>query len=152
MTGPVFVDTNVLVYDRDRRDARKHDQARAWMAALWRQRGLGVVSTQVLTEFYWTVTRKLRPGLDEDVARRYVRSLCAWEVVSVDQPAISDAWAIQDRFELSFWDSLIVAAARIGRCSVLLTEDLQDGQDLDGLLVVSPFAHPPDLLEGNPSR
>jgi predicted nucleic acid-binding protein len=152
MTGPVFVDTNVLVYDRDRRDARKHDQARAWMAALWRQRGLGVVSTQVLTEFYWTATRKLRPGLDEEVARRYVRSLGAWEVVSVDQPAISDAWAVQDRFKLSFWDSLIVAAARIGGCSVLLTEDLQDGQDLDGLLVVSPFAHTPDLLEGYPSR
>ncbi len=152
MTGPVFVDTNVLVYDRDRRDARKHDQAQAWMAALWRQRGLGVVSTQVLTEFYWTVTRKLRPGLEEDSARRYVRSLCAWEVVGVDQPAISDAWAIQDRLELSFWDALIVAAARIGRCSVLLTEDLQDGQDLDGLLVVSPFAHPPGLLAAIPAR
>ena len=152
MTGPVFVDTNVLVYDRDRRDDRKHGQARAWMAALWRQRGLGVVSTQVLTEFYWTVTRKLRPGLDADVARRYVRSLCAWEVVSVDRATISDAWAIQDRFELSFWDSLIVAAARVGRCGVLLTEDLQDGQDLDGLLVVSPFVHPPDLLAANSAR
>ena len=93
-----------------------------------------------------------RPGLDEDVARRYVRSLCAWEVVSVDQSAISDAWAIQDRFELSFWDSLIVAAARVGRCGVLLTEDLQDGQDLDGLLVVSPFVHPPDLLAANSAR
>jgi len=54
MTGPVFVDTNVLVYDRDRRDARKHDQAQAWMTALWRQRGRGVVSTQVLTECYGT--------------------------------------------------------------------------------------------------
>jgi predicted nucleic acid-binding protein len=151
MTGPVFVDTNVLVYDRDRRDARKHDQAQAWMAALWRQRGLGVVSTQVLTEVYWTVTRKLRPGLDEDVARRYVRSLCAWEVVGVDQPAISDAWAIQDRFTLSFWDSLIVAAARIGQCRVLLTEDLQDGQELDGLLVVNPFAHPPDPVGVSPA-
>jgi len=144
MTGPVFVDTNVLVYDRDQRDLDKHARAQGWMAALWRQRGLGVVSTQVLTEFYWTVTRKLRSGLDEDVARRYVRSLCAWEVVSVDQPAISDAWAIQERFKLSFWGSLIVAAARIGQCRVLLTEDLQDGQELDGLLVVNPFAHPPD--------
>lgn len=152
MTGPVFVDTNVLVYDRDRRDALKHDQARAWMTALWQQRGLGVVSTQVLTEFYWTVTRKLRPGLEEAIARRYVQSLCAWEVVGVDQPAISDAWALQDRFELSFWDALTVATARAGRCSVLLTEDLQDGQDLDGLLVVSPFAHTPDLLAANPAR
>jgi predicted nucleic acid-binding protein len=152
MTGPVFVDTNVLVYDRDRRDAGKHDRARAWMTALWRQRGLGVVSTQVLTEFYWTATRKLRPGVEEDVARRYVRSLSAWEVVSVDQPAISDAWVLQDRFELSFWDSLIVATARIGQCRVLLTEDLQDGQDIEGLLVVNPFTHPPEALAASLPR
>jgi predicted nucleic acid-binding protein len=144
MTGPVFVDTNVLVYDRDRRDPSKHERAQAWMAALWQHPGRGVVSSQVLTEFYWTVTRKLRPGLDEETAQRYVRALLAWEFVAVDQAAIIDAWTEQDRFGFSFWDSLVVATARIGRCRVLLTEDLQDGQDLDGLLVVNPFTHPPD--------
>ena len=152
MTGPVFVDTNILVYDRDRRDPAKHERAREWMLALWERPGLGVVSSQVLTEFYWTVTRKLRPGLGEEAARRYVRTLFAWECVETTQATISDAWAIQERFELSFWDSLIVAAARVGRCGVLLTEDLQDGQDLDGLLVVSPFVHPPDLLAANSAR
>jgi len=74
MIGPVFVDTNILVYDRDKRDLDKHARAQEWMAALWQRPGLGVVSTQVLTEFYWTVTRTLRPGLDKDVARRYVGS------------------------------------------------------------------------------
>jgi predicted nucleic acid-binding protein len=144
MTGPVFVDTNVLVYDRDRRDLLKHERAQAWMSALWQHPGLGVVSSQVLTEFYWTVTRKLRPGLDEEAARRYVRALLAWEFVAVDQAAILEAWSVQDQFGFSFWDSLVVATARIGRCRVLLTEDLQDGQDLEGLLVVNPFRHPPD--------
>ena len=147
MTGPVFVDTSVLVYDRDRRDPPKHERARTWMSALWQHPGLGVVSSQVLTEFYWTVTRKLRPGLSEEAARRYVRTLFAWDVVEVDQTAIAEAWAIQDRFELSFWDSLVVAAARLARCRTLLTEDLQDGQDLDGLLVVNPFLHEPGLRE-----
>ena len=143
MTGPVFVDTNVLVYDRDTRDAAKHERARAWMARLWERPGLGAVSSQVLTEFYWTVTRKLRPGLSEEAARRYVRTLFAWDFVEVDQTAIAEAWAVQDRFELSFWDSLVVATARLARCRTLLTEDLQDGQDLDGLLVVNPFQHEP---------
>ena len=144
MIGPVFVDTNVLVYDRDERDPRKHSSARAWLTALWQRPGLGVVSGQVLSEFHWTVTRKLKPGLDERHARRYLRTLFAWEVVPIDQAAISEAWSVQDRCGFSFWDALIVAAARIGRCRVLLTEDLQDGQDLDGLLVTNPFERSPD--------
>jgi len=151
MTGPVFVDTNILVYDRDERDPEKHRRAREWMSALWRRPGLGVISSQVLTEFYWIVTHKLRPGLDPDRARRYVRTLLAWDFVAVDQNAIDEAWTMQDRFGLSFWDALVVAAARIGRCRTLLTEDLQDGQDLDGLLVVNPFARSPASLS-MPSR
>jgi predicted nucleic acid-binding protein len=143
MTGPVFVDTDILVYDCDARDAAKHERARAWMTRLWERPGLGAVSSQVLTEFYWTVTRKLRPGLSEETARRYVRTLFAWDFVEVDQATIAEAWAVQDRFGLSFRDSLVVAAARLARCRTLLTEDLQDGQDLDGLLVVNPFLHQP---------
>jgi len=146
MTGPVFVDTNVLVYDRDERDPAKHRRARAWMSALWQRPGLGVVSSQVLTEFYWTVTRKLRPGLNPDRSRRYLRTLLAWDCVAVDEAVMAEAWTIEDRFGLSFWDALVVAAARTARCGTLLTEDLQDGQDLDGLLVVNPFVHAPDSL------
>src|SRR5512137_2152008 len=146
MTGPVFVDTNILVYDRDERDASKHERAAAWMKVLWREPGLGVVSGQVLSEFYWTVTKKLRPGLSEALARRYLQALFAWEVVPVDDAAIAEAWAVQERFGFSFWDSLVVAAARLSRCRVLLTEDLQDGQDLDGLRVVSPFERVPEAV------
>ena len=146
MTGPVFVDTNVLVYDRDDRDALKHDRARAWMTALWKRPGLGVVSGQVISEFHRAVTRKLKPGLDEEQARRYIRTLFAWEFVAVDQATVTEAWGVQDRFGFNYWDALVVAAAHIGGCRVLLTEDLQDGQDLDGLLVVNPFTRPPESL------
>jgi len=144
MTGPVFVDANILVYDRDERDPAKHERARAWMAALWERPGLGVTSGQVLSEFYWTVTRKLKPGLDEEQARRYLRALFAWDFVAIDQAALDEAWSVQDRFKFSFWDALIVAAARIGGCRLLLTEDLQADQDLDGIVVVNPFERLPE--------
>jgi predicted nucleic acid-binding protein len=144
MIGPVFVDTNVLVYDRDERDRAKHERARAWMTALWRRPGLGVVGGQVLTEFYWTVTRKLKPGLPEDQARSYVRTLGAWPLVPIDEAVIAEGWAVQDRYGFTFRDALVVAAARTAGCRCLLTEDLQHGQDLDGLLVVSPFMQSPD--------
>jgi predicted nucleic acid-binding protein len=146
MNAPVFVDTNVLVYDRDEREPVKHARARAWMAALWRRPGLGVVGGQVLTEFYWTVTRKLRPGLPEEEARKYVRTLGAWPLVPIDEGVILESWVVQDRYGFSFWDALVVAAARTAGCRCLLTEDLQHGQDLDGLLVVDPFLESPESL------
>ena len=129
MTVPVFVDTNVLVYDCDERDIAKHERARVWMTRLWQRPGLGVIGGQVLAEFYWTVTRKLRPGLSEDQARRYIRTLFAWPLVPIDEAVMGEAWAIQDRYGFTFWDALVVAAARSGGCRSLLTEDLQDGQD-----------------------
>lgn len=147
MNGPIFVDSNVLVYDRDERDAGKHASARAWLRELWRSPGLGIVSGQVLGEFYWTVTKKLKPGMSAEQARRYARTLLAWTFVPTDQAAIGEAWAVQDRFGFSFWDALVVASARLSRCRVLLSEDLQDGQDLDGLIVVNPFAHGPGEVD-----
>ena len=144
MNAPVFVDTNILVYDRDERDRAKHQRARAWMTALWDRPGLGVVSGQVLTEFYWTVTRKLKPGIPEDQARGYVQTLAAWPVVPIDEAVIVEGWSVQDRYGFAFWDALVVAAALMGGCRSLLTEDLQHGQDLDGLAVVNPFVQAPD--------
>jgi predicted nucleic acid-binding protein len=116
------------------------------MTTLWQQPGAGVLSGQVLSEFHWTVTKKLKPGLDDQQARRYVNTLFAWTFVAVDQAAISEAWRVQDRFGFSFWDALIVATARLAGCGVLLTEDLKDDQDLGGLLVVNPFNRPPELF------
>lgn len=146
MTATVFVDTNVLVYARDRTDESKHQRALEWLAALWDERA-GRLSWQVLQEYYVTVTRKLDPPRDEGDAREDVTSLVTWEPLSVDLRLVDGAWAVQDRFGLSWWDALIVAAAQAGECTYLLTEDLQDGQALGGVTVVDPFAHPPsDLL------
>src|SRR5436190_17723269 len=88
---PVFVDTNVLVYARDRADPAKHARAAEWLDSLWRS-GHGRVSFQVLHEFYVTTTRKLVPGMKAQEARADVEDLLAWQPVPVDGPALRLAW------------------------------------------------------------
>jgi predicted nucleic acid-binding protein len=146
MSAPIFVDTNILVYALDAGAREKQRQAAAWTESVWRS-GRGRVSTQVLHEFYVTVTQKLRPGLDRSAARAEVRGLMSWRPVQLDQVMLESAWDVQDRFQLSFRDALIVAAARAAGCGYLLTEDLQDGQVLDDLRVVNPFLHQPAVAE-----
>jgi predicted nucleic acid-binding protein len=146
MTGPVFVDSNVLVHARDASEPEKQPRAHEWMVHLWQTR-TGRLSYQVLQEFYTTVTDKLDPGLDRETARSEVLSFLAWRPVAVDRRVIEIAWAIQDRHQLSWWDALIVAAAQVLRCSHLLTEDLQDGLEIGDLRVVNPFLCSPSSLE-----
>jgi len=145
MTGEVFVDTNILVYSRDETEPTKHAKARAWIAHLWSTRR-GRLSTQVLQEFYVTVTEKLDPGLDRESARQDVRSFVTWRPVTVDASVLEAAWRVQDRYRLSWWDSLIVGAAEIAGCAYLLTEDLQTHQELGEVRVVDPFRVSPDTL------
>ena len=151
MTGPVFVDTNVLVYRADASDPVKQARADAWYRFLWRSRA-GRLSFQILLELYSILTRKLTPGFDEPEAREIVRELTAWRPVVVDLPVVERAWLLQKDHLLSWWDSLVVAAAQTCECRVLLTEDLQDGQVFDAVRVVSPFAlpnrTPSEVLEG----
>jgi len=147
MTVRVFVDTNVLVYARDRTDGDKNERALAWLAALWQERA-GHLSWQVLQEYYVTVPRKLDPPRDRSLAREDVTSLVTWRPFSVDLPTVDAAWAVEVRFGLSWWDALIVAAAQVGGCTHLLTDDLQDGQSLDGVKVIDPFRHDPATILG----
>ena len=126
---PVFVDTNVLVYARDTSHPTKQGRAADWIAALW-ELGEGRVSLQVLQEYYVTTTRKLKPGLDPEEARADVLDLSAWSPVAPDLQMLAAAWSAEERFGLSFWDALIVAAAQVARCNVLLTEDLRHDMDL----------------------
>jgi predicted nucleic acid-binding protein len=85
----------------------------------------------------------LKPGLDAQEARMDVRRQLYWRPLVVDAPILEQAWTIQDRFGLSWWDAVVVATAQAGECASLLTEDLQDGQEFDGVRVVNPFLHRP---------
>jgi predicted nucleic acid-binding protein len=145
MSAPIFVDTNILVYALDAGAGDKQRQAAAWMELIWRS-GRGRLSTQVLHEFYVTVTQKLRPGLPRPEAQAEGRGLQAWRPVALDESVLERAWTVEQRLGLSLWDSLIVAAAQASGCGHLLTEDLQDGQQLDGVQVLNPFRHQPDTV------
>ena len=135
---PIFVDTNVLVYARDSSDPGKQTRASEWVSHLWESEE-GRLSLQVLNEYYVTTTTKLRPGLSRADARADVEDLLAWRPIELDAWMLAPAWGMEDRFGLSYWDSLIVAAASVAGCGFLLSEDLQHGADLDGVRVVDPF-------------
>jgi predicted nucleic acid-binding protein len=143
MTAPVFVDTNVFIYAVDQAHPKKHEAASLWRAELWKSRR-GRISFQVLQEFYAKVAQKWPAARQQ--AQAEVRNLLAWRPVAVDDEVLELAWKIQERYQLSFWDSLIVAAAKKSSCRYLLTEDLQADQDLDGVVVVNPFRSEPGEL------
>lgn len=136
MTGLCFVDTNVFVYARDPRDPAKQQRAKQWRDHLWTSQ-LGRTSTQVLSETYITLSRL--GGASPDEIWGSVERLLAWRPMAVDEKVLALAYRHEQRWRLSWWDSLIVAAAQLQDCQVLLTEDLQDGMAFGTLIVRSPF-------------
>ncbi len=138
MIAPVFVDTSVFIYARDAGEAAKQRLAIAWLEHLWRER-LGRTSVQVLAEFYVNVTRKLVPGLSPDAAWEDVEALLSWRPQPVDDALLLRGREVERRFRLSWWDSLVVAAAQLQGCALLLSEDLQDGAAYGGVTVRNPF-------------
>jgi predicted nucleic acid-binding protein len=136
MIGPCFVDANVFIYVRDARDARKQARAVDWIEALWHNR-LGRTSIQALAEVYAVATRKL--GIAPEGAWHYVERYFSWNPFAVDEAVLRRAREIEQRYRLSWWDSLIVAAAQLQDCVLLLTEDLQDGVKLGAVTVRNPF-------------
>jgi predicted nucleic acid-binding protein len=135
LTALVFVGTNVFLYALDSADLKKPQAAREWREELWKSRGR--ICFQVLQEFHAKVMQKWHAGRDE--GRAEVRDLLAWLPVMLDAAILERGWKIQDRYRLSFWDFLIVAAAKSAGCRPHLTEDLQANQNLDGVMVVNPF-------------
>ena len=138
MSGRVFIDTNVFVYLFDRDAPEKRGRARE-LVARESQDGPLVISTQVLQEFYVSVTRKLGRPLPEQQAEAATRELAALDVVEVDSGIVLRSIAAARRHKLSLWDALIVEAARARGCARLLTEDLQHGQRFGPLTIENPF-------------
>ena len=142
----IFLDTNVFLYGIDDRDADKRDRARAWIAVCWR-RHCGRLSTQVLNEFYVNVRRKFPRQPAQGDARAEIRRYQHWRPWTVDHATVETAWAVESRYGLSYWDALMVAAAQQQGCTLLLTEDLQHDQQIDGVRIVNPFLVGPELLD-----
>jgi predicted nucleic acid-binding protein len=135
---PSFVDTNVLLYAEDRDAGRKHDVARDLVLRLWDARD-GVLSVQVLQEFYVNVTRKVRKPLTAAKALEIVQEYLTWTVVENTGPLLVAAVELQQRAKLSFWDALVVQAAMEAGCDRLYSEGLNAGQTFGPATVVNPF-------------
>ena len=137
MNGKTFVDTNVLIYAHDVDAKTKHQTAKYVLRELWSERA-GVLSTQVLQEFYVNVTRKIQRPIPKTSARMVVTTYAAW-CMETTTAEISAAFQIEDASKIGFWDALIVAAALKGGATRILSEDLNPGQSIAGILIENPF-------------
>ncbi|MDD2277245.1 MAG: PIN domain-containing protein [Smithellaceae bacterium] len=133
-----FVDTNILVYAHDLSAKARHDMAFSVVERLWEEES-GVISTQVLQEFYITVTRKVKEPLKPADAREIVRNYLAWPVQVNDPEMTIQASEIEEKNGISFWDALIVAAALRLKAKRILTEDLNHGQVIEGIVIENPL-------------
>lgn len=143
-----FVDTNILVYAHDAAEHARQPPARRALEALWSTR-TGVLSTQVLQEFYVVATAPNKLGMRASEAREVVDLYSAWPVTVLDPVLILAASRRHETARMSFWDALIVEAARVAGAATILSEDLVDGQLYEGIRVENPFK---DLDAIEPAR
>lgn len=136
MNAARFLDTNILVYAYDLDAPTKRQVAVALVEDGWARPGLTAVSVQVLQELYVNLERR---GVSRDEATRIVADFSDWPIVENTLDLLHAALDEQARFRISFWDALIVAAARESGASELVTEDLSHGQDYDGARALNPF-------------
>ena len=138
MSGRVFLDTNILVYAYDKDSDEKHTVALELIKELWESRA-GVLSNQVLQEFYVAVTRKITKPLPKAEAREILRAYACWNVRELSAASIVRASEIEERYRLSFWDAMVIVAAYESKCDKLLTEDMKHGQMIEGVIIENPF-------------
>jgi predicted nucleic acid-binding protein len=137
MTGKTFVDSNVLIYAHDLDASAKHQIAKTILRELWSQR-TGVLSLQVLQEFYVNVTRKIRVPLSRESARLVVSSYGIW-CTETTLAEIASAFRTEDESAIGFWDALIVSSAAKSGATRILSEDLNSGQRIAGIQIENPF-------------
>src|ERR1041385_8798729 len=140
MDDRTFIDTNVLIYAHDVDAKVRHEAAKRVLRELWSER-TGVLSTQVLQEFYVNVTRKLPNPISKDSARTIVNNYAVW-CVDTTPAELSMACQIEDAAKIGFWDALLVASALKSGAVRILSEDLSAGQMIAGIRIENPFARP----------
>ena len=138
MSDRAFVDTNILVYAHDKAAGKKHERARLLIDELWATR-TGVVSTQVLQELCVALRRNAARPLDVRTTREIVMDYLAWDVWVNTGEAVAEALSIEERCQISFWDAMIVHAARAAGTTLLYSEDFSDGRVYEGVRVVNPL-------------
>lgn len=138
MKGRVFLDTNILIYAHDLDAGYKNHKAMTLVESIWQEEN-GVISTQVLQEFYVNVTQKIQKPLSAARARSIIEPYRTWHLEVNDFTSILMASELAERHRLSFWDAMIVAAACRAKAQRIITEDLNHGQVIEGVQVENPF-------------
>lgn len=138
MNDKTFVDTNVLIYAHDVDAQAKHHVAQTVLRELWSER-TGVLSPQVLQEFYVNVTRKIPQPISKDSARLVISNYAVW-CIDTAPAEITSAFQVEDASKIEFWDALIVASALKSGAARILSEDLNAGQTIAGIRIENPFA------------
>lgn len=141
MNDRTFIDTNVLIYAHDVDAKGKQEAAKSILREQWRNR-TGILSPQVLQEFYVNVTRKIPRPISKNAARMVVSSYTIW-CVDTTSAEILSAFQIEDQSKIGFWDALIVASALKGGARRILSEDLNAGQMIAGIRIENPFSTAP---------
>ncbi len=140
MSDKYFVDTNILMYAHDTAAGEKHERAKALVEELWRERK-GVVSTQVLQELAVNLRRKTANPLGVRATRDIVADYLTWQIVVNGGDSILEALELEARYQIPFWDALVVQAAQSAGTQVLYSEDLLDGQSYGPVRVINPLTH-----------
>jgi predicted nucleic acid-binding protein len=138
MNDKIFLDANILVYAHDKDAGEKHATALAIVKDIWEKR-TGVLSNQVLQEFYVGVTRKIQKPIAKSEAREILRAYICWSIKENSPVSIIRATEIEEKHRISFWDALVIVAAYEANCEKILTEDLNSGQIIEGVLIENPF-------------
>ena len=133
-----FVDTNILVYAHDSSAGEKHERASALIRSMWQSEN-GCLSIQVLQEFYVTVTRKVVHPLSTAQAAQIIGDLGVWRMHTPTVADVLDAIQIQTRYQISFWDAMIIQSANQLKCETLWSEDLNHSQVYRTVQVQDPF-------------
>ena len=138
MSDKYFVDTNILIYAHDTAAGDKHARARALVEDLWASRS-GVVSTQILQELAVNLRQKAKKPLDAKTTREVVSDYLTWQVVVNSGDSILEALELEARYQISFWDALVIQAAQMAGAEILYSEDLSDGQRYGTVRVKNPL-------------
>lgn len=134
----MFVDTNILVYAHDTSEKEKQRVAKQLVDELWESKR-GALSTQVLQEFYVVTTGKFEPPMSRKEARELVSNYGEWKLVRIDLLLIVNASKLEEKHQLSFWDALIIEAARRSGATRLFTEDIPSSLSIEGIAMENPF-------------
>ena len=132
-----FVDANVLIYAHDISAGTKHRIAAGLIEKFWEADPIfPAISVQVLQETYVNLIKKQVPS---PTAEKLIRSYLDWNVIINDSGLLMEGIRLKDKLHLSFWDSLLVAAAHKAQVKYILTEDLTHNREYEGVKVINPF-------------